>query len=93
MREEHPQLKKKLYMRVEGGEFTSTKHLHANILTCIVSLICIIQSHFTRENEAQRSQATCPSHSALSRQDCKMQLNCDLDFPHSISRLSIDPIS
>ena len=49
MREEHPQLKKKLYMRVEGGEFTSTKHLHANVLTCIVSLICIIQPHFTKE--------------------------------------------
>ena len=48
---------------------------------------------YKRENVAQRSQATCPSHSAPSRQDCKMQLNCDLDFPHSISRLSIDPIS
>ena len=87
-----PQLKKKLYMRVEGGEVTSTKCLQTNVLTRIVSLICIIQPRLQKREWGQRGQATCPSHSALSRQDCKLQLHCDLDFPHSISRLSIDPI-
>ena len=66
MKEQHPQFTcthtHKLEMEVDGGDFAPTTHLPcASLLTCIVSLICIIQLHFTqKENEAQRGQVTHP---------------------------------
>ena len=57
-----PIVHEKIWNGSRGGGFTFTKHqLCASLLTCIVSLICIIQLHFTqKENEAQRGQVTHP---------------------------------
>ena len=57
-----PIVHEKIWSGSRGGGLTFTKHqLCASLLTCIVSLICIIQPHFTeKENEAQRGQVTHP---------------------------------
>lgn len=79
-----PQSKKIFEMGIKGGKFTSIKHLLCvRLFTCIVSVVCTIQPHFTRESEAPRGHVAHQGHTAPFRQSCMMQLNCDFGLLHA----------
>ena len=69
----------KFEMGVEGGSSPSRSASSVSVSLHALSLICVIQPHFTRKrNEAQRVQVTHPKSPPLTRQGCKMKLNSHL---------------